>query len=67
MVALGRRAVMLYLIQIGSAERFTLAADIDPAYARAFALARAAGVEALAYRCAIGLGDIRLAGPVPIG
>jgi sugar fermentation stimulation protein A len=66
MVALGRRAVMLYLIQIGSAERFTLAADIDPTYARAFARARAAGVEALAYRCAVGPGDICLAGPVPI-
>ncbi|HEY2136738.1 MAG TPA: DNA/RNA nuclease SfsA [Xanthobacteraceae bacterium] len=53
MVAAGYRAVMLFLIQIGSAERFCLAADIDPTYARAFDRARAAGVEALAYRCAI--------------
>jgi len=53
MVAAGHRAVMLFLIQIGSAERFGLAADIDPTYARAFARARAAGVEALAWRCAI--------------
>jgi sugar fermentation stimulation protein A len=45
--------VMLFLIQIGSAERFALAADIDPTYARAFARARAAGVEAIAYRCLI--------------
>jgi sugar fermentation stimulation protein A len=65
--ALGCRAVMLFLIQIGSAERFALAADIDPTYARAFERARAAGVEALAYRCKITAEDIGLAGPVPIG
>src|SRR6476659_3312152 len=41
MVAGGSRAVMLYLIQIGSAERFTLARDIDAAYGRAFDTARA--------------------------
>ena len=67
MVAAGCRAVMLFLIQIGSAERFTLAADIDPTYARAFARARAAGVEALAYRCKVTAQDICLAGPVAIG
>jgi len=49
----GGRAVMLYLIQMPSAERFTLARDIDPAYGKAFDLARKAGVEAVAYRCAI--------------
>jgi sugar fermentation stimulation protein A len=49
----GGRAVMLYLIQMPSAERFTLARDIDPAYGKAFDLARKAGVEAIAYRCAI--------------
>ena len=67
MVVAGCRAVMLFLIQIGSAERFALAADIDPAYARAFELAGAAGVEALAYRCKVTAQDICLAGPVPIG
>ena len=36
MVAAGARAVMLFLVQIGSAERFALARDIDPAYGRAF-------------------------------
>ncbi len=53
MVAEGKRAVMLFLIQIGSAESFGIARDIDPAYGAAFDRARAAGVEAVAYRCAI--------------
>jgi sugar fermentation stimulation protein A len=66
MVAAGNRAVMLFLIQIGSAERFTLAADIDPTYAAAFVRARAAGVEAIAWRCAITADGIACAGPVPI-
>ncbi len=66
MVAAGHRAVMLFLVQIGSAERFALAADVDPAYAAAFARARAAGVEAIAYRCAIAADGIALADAVPI-
>ena len=53
MVAAGSRAVMLYLIQIGSARCFKLARDIDPRYGKAFDAARAAGVEAIAYRCGI--------------
>ena len=36
-----RRAVMLFLIQIGSAARFALARDIDPRYGAAFDRARA--------------------------
>lgn len=66
MVAAGERAVMLFLIQIGSARRFTLARDIDPAYGRAFDAARRAGVEALAYRCAITRDGIEVVAPVPI-
>jgi sugar fermentation stimulation protein A len=64
--ATGGRAVMLFVIQIGSAARFTLARDIDPAYATAFARARLAGVEALAYTCRIGLDGIMLASRIPI-
>jgi sugar fermentation stimulation protein A len=51
MVAQGHRAVMLYLIQRADAATFSIAGDFDPAYAEAFKLATAVGVEALAYRC----------------
>jgi len=65
-VGTGRRAVMLFLIQIGSAERLALARDIDPGYGRAFDRAREAGVEALAYRCMLDCEAISVAGAVPI-
>jgi sugar fermentation stimulation protein A len=64
--AQGFRAVMLFVIQIGSASRLALARDIDPAYGAAFDIARAAGVEALAYKCTLQRDGITLAGPVPI-
>src|SRR5215470_17399296 len=67
MVAQGHRAVMLFLIQIGSARRFQLARDIDPRYGQAFDLARRAGVEAIAYRCGISRDGIEVVEPVPIG
>lgn len=66
MVEAGHRAVMVYLIQRGDAERFTFARDIDPRYVEAYIAARAAGVEAIAYACALTPGEIRIAGPVPI-
>ena len=51
MVEAGHRAVMVYLIQRGAARRFSLARDIDPDYAAAFARATSRGVEALALSC----------------
>jgi len=48
MTASGARAVMVYFVQRGDADRFTLAHDIDPTYAAAFAEATRAGVEAIA-------------------
>jgi sugar fermentation stimulation protein A len=66
MVATGARAVMLFLIQIPSARRFALARDIDSAYGRAFDAARSAGVEAIAYRCAINHDGIEVIEPVAI-
>ena len=53
MVAAGNRAVMVYCVQRDDCDRFTLAADLDPGYAAAFARARDAGVEALAYACTL--------------
>jgi sugar fermentation stimulation protein A len=60
----GHRAVMLYLIQRADAQKFALADDLDPLYASAFETARAAGVEAFAYRCRLSPEEIRLEKPV---
>lgn len=66
MVALGARAVLLFVVQIGSSQRVAVARDIDPAYGRAFDNALSAGVEALAYICTIDHAGIELARKVPI-
>lgn len=61
----GNRAVMLFLIQRGDCTSFALARDIDPAYARAFDAARAAGVEMLAYDCRVTPEEIGLRRRIP--
>jgi sugar fermentation stimulation protein A len=66
MAAAGARAVMLFLVQIASAERFALARDIDPAYGLQFDLARAQGVEALARRCRLSRDAIEVAEAIAI-
>lgn len=65
-VAAGERAVMLFLVQIGSAETVDIARDIDPAYGAAFDRARVAGVEAIAVRCRPSLDGIAVDAPVPV-
>jgi sugar fermentation stimulation protein A len=60
MVAAGHRAVMLYIVQRGDCRTFRIARDLDPAYARAFDKARAAGVEVLCYACRMTLGGIEI-------
>jgi len=66
MVAAGHRAVMMFLVQRTDCSRFTLAADIDPDYAEAYALARSRGVEALCYGCSVTPEEIRVTSPVPL-
>jgi sugar fermentation stimulation protein len=51
--AAGQRAIMLYLVQRGDCDRLRLSVDLDPAYAAAFELAMAAGVEAYAVNCRV--------------
>ena len=66
MVRQGHRAVMVFLIQRAEATRLALARDIDPGYGAAFDKARAAGVEAIALRCRVGIDEIAVDRPVPI-
>jgi sugar fermentation stimulation protein A len=65
-IASGSRAVVLFIIQIASADRFAVARDIDPAFAAAFDQARRQGVQMLAWRCNVNLNGIEIAAPVPI-
>ena len=66
MVADGHRAVMVYLVQRGDAQRLSLAGDIDPAYLAAFERARRAGVEAIACRCTVATTGIKVKDLIPI-
>jgi len=59
----GKRAMMFYLVQRTDCPEFTLAADIDPAYAAAFREARNQGVEILCYSARIDPYQITI-GPV---
>jgi sugar fermentation stimulation protein A len=52
-VAAKDRAVVLFIVQRMDCDRFTPAADLDPGFAQAFAQARQAGVEFLAYGCSV--------------
>jgi sugar fermentation stimulation protein A len=53
MVEAGHRAVMVFLVQRTDCTHLSLAADLDPAYAAAFAAATRRGVETLAIGCTI--------------
>ena len=66
MAAAGARAVMVYFAQRGDADSFTLAEDIDPAYAAAFRTAAASGVEALALVSSLSLEGLSLPRPIPL-
>lgn len=66
MVSQGHRAVMLYLIQRTDCEVFTLAGDIDPAYAAAYIDARKAGVETICFDCRITPESVTLGSPIRV-
>ncbi len=66
MARIGHRAVLFYLIQRTDCAEMTLAADIDPTYAAAFANARSAGVEVLAYGTRITPKAVTLGTRVPV-
>ena len=64
MVKAGARAVMVYLVQRGDCRRFTVAGDIDPAYAKGLKAALAQGVEALCYGCEVSFDGITITQPL---
>ena len=62
----GHRAIMLYLVQRTDCDRFDLARDLDPEYAKAYALAAAAGVETLCLSTNISPQGVTIAAPLHI-
>lgn len=60
MVKAGARAVMFYLVQRGDCKRFTVAADLDPTYAKGLKTALAQGIEAVCYGCEVTPDDITI-------
>ncbi len=60
MVAHGARAVQLFIVQRTDCQVLSPARDLDPKYADALSAAAAAGVEILAYDCAIDLTRVTL-------
>jgi sugar fermentation stimulation protein A len=57
---------MLYIVQRADCRRFSIAADIDPAYAAGLKRAMRAGVEATCYSCRIDVAGITVGAPLPI-
>ena len=52
---------MLYLVQREDCNEFSVAADIDPAYAAGLKAAKLAGVETLCYGCSVSPEAINIA------
>ncbi len=62
----GGRGVVFFCIQRADAQVFRPADDIDPDYGRLLRQALASGVEAMAWRARVDVGDIELEHPVPV-
>ncbi len=56
----GHRAIIFYVVQREDCDSFSLAEDIDPAYANATYAALDAGVEVVCYACKLRLDGIFL-------
>lgn len=65
LAAAGTRAAVVFLVQRSDARAFAIAADVDPAFAAAAQAAQAAGVELLAYCCALSPAEIVLDKALP--
>ena len=65
MVAAGSRAVMFYLVQREDCKIFSIASDIDTAYADALAKAIKQGVEVICYACRLTPDAIVIDHPMP--
>ncbi|MFT6090718.1 DNA/RNA nuclease SfsA [Sulfitobacter sp.] len=66
MARAGHRAVLLYLVQRTDCTAFSVAGDIDPTYAAAFAVARAAGLETLVIGTHISPHQVTLGTELPL-
>ncbi len=66
MAGQGDRAVVLYLVQRSDCTEVSVAADIDPAYARACRQANACGVEPLAFSSHISVDGLRMGAAVAV-
>jgi len=62
----GHRAVLVYLVQREDCTAFKIAGDIDPTYAENAMIAKATGVEFLAYSCHMSTSEITLDQPLEI-
>lgn len=60
------RAVMLFCVSRGDAERFAPAESIDPVYARTLRRAAGRGIEVLAYACRVGPSRVTLRRPLVV-
>lgn len=66
MAQAGARAVVLFVVQREDCTAFAPAADIDPQFAAALREAAAAGVEVLAWACAMGLERVEIVRPLSV-
>ena len=56
----------MYVVQRSDVNRFTVAEDIDPVYAKELVRVSKLGVQVHSWNCSISLEEIRLDAPLPI-